>query len=468
MDFRTALTTDDVLGENLMPTHSTSGNSLLDLFFSMGASRQLSSANLELLFQKAFNVDPLLATKAIFYNRDIRGGQGERRSFRLFFRYIAEHYPEIAIKNLHNVVKYGRWDDILIGLGTPIEDDVLDYILYSLKNGDRLCAKWMPREGKRLNPIAKFLMKKFELTPRNYRKLLAGNTKVVETLMCRKEWNNINYEHVPSVAMHKYHKAFYRNDEERFSQFLSAVEKGEKKIHASAIFPHDVIRPYLQKYTRLDRTIEEQWKALPDYMPKGLNILPVCDVSGSMTFEGGLPILVCVALGIYMAERNEGRFHNIFMTFSRIPHLQYITGNNLREKVRTVENAEWETNTDLEAMFRLILDQAVKYNLPESEMPNTLLILSDMQFDRCVRSPSDDAFLMIRRMYEQAGYKLPQVVFWNLRDSIGVPAKFNQQGVGLVSGFSPSILKSIFNGDIDPMKVLLRTLNSERYESVIV
>ena len=449
-----------------MPTHSTSGNAILDMFFQMGGSRALTMPELYAILARALGEDKLLATKATFYNRDIRGGQGERRSFRIFFHYLANNHPEIARKNIENVPFYGRWDDLLIALGSPIEKDVLDYILHALKNGDKLCAKWMPREGKQHGNIAKVLQKAWELSARDYRKLLAGNTQVIETQMCQKEWGKIVYEHVPSKAMHKYRRAFSRHDGDRFGEFLGDVESGEKKIHAGAIFPHDIIKPYFNyDDDGPDQAIELQWKAQPDYMPEGYQILPVCDTSGSMMGE---PLTVCVALGIYMAERNKGPFKDAFITFSAKPELQLLKGKSLYDKANGLALANWDMNTDLEAMFGLVLSQATKHDIPAEDMPDTLLIISDMQFDRCIRNTSANALTMAKQMYDFAGYKMPNVVFWNLRTSSGIPAKFNEQGVALVSGFSPSVLQNIFSGELEPMKVMNRTLNHERYDRVTI
>jgi len=467
--FLRALTTDDILTENLMPTHSTSGNPLLDMFFQMGGSRELTVPELYGMLARSLGEDQLKTAKAVFYNRDIRGGQGERRSFRAFFLYLAHNHSDIARKNIANVPFYGRWDDLLIALDTPIEKDVLDYILHALKGGDKLCAKWMPRENKQFGDIAKRLREAWGLSARDYRKLLAGNTKVVETQMCEKEWGEIIYEHVPSKAMHKYRRAFSRNDGDRFGEFLTAVEEGEKTIHAGAIFPHDVVAPYLRGWdTALDRAVEAQWKALPNYMPEGYQILPVCDTSGSMTSNGALPLKVCVSLGIYMAERNLGPYKDAFITFSAQPKLQQLPDSTLFDRVQSLSNAHWDMNTDLEAMFKLVLNQAVRHNVPAEDMPDTLLILSDMQFDRCIKKGSDTALAMQRRMYAEAGYPMPNVVFWNLRTSSGVPAKFNEQGIALVSGFSPSVLQNIFAGEIEPMKVMNRTLENERYDRVVI
>jgi hypothetical protein len=463
VNFLDALTFNDTFTENAMPTHSTSGSYLVDMFFKMGGSRNLSIDNLRWMLDRALAEDRLLATKAVFYNRDVRGGQGERRSFRAFFHYLAHNYPEVALANIENVPYYGRWDDLLVALDSPIEEEVLGYIYMALANGDKLCAKWMPRENKKNVNIAKRLAKSFGLSRRDYRRLLAGNTSVVENLMCKNQWRKINYEHVPSKAMNRYRNAFQRHDPDGFASFLTAVESGEKEIKAGAIFPHDIIKPYFYS-NALDRTIEAQWKAQPDYMPKGYRIMPVCDVSGSM---GGLPMEVCVALGIYLAERNEGPYHNHFITFSSQPKLQKLIGGSIKQRVNGLINAHWQLNTNLEAVFRLILNKAVENDVPANQLPSTILILSDMQFDRCVQNPDNNAMQMIRRMYTESGYELPNVVFWNLRTSSGIPVKYNEGGVALVSGFSPSILRNIFNGELEPMKVVLRTLTSNRYDRVL-
>lgn len=468
-EFFNQLLTKDTFTENAMPTHSTSGSALVDMFFRMGGSRNLSRNDLAGIFTSAFFEDQLRAVKAIFYNRDIRGGQGERRSFRVFYRFLCENHPEIAIKNISNVPKYGRWDDLLVALYSPVETYVVEYIYGALASGNKLCAKWMPREGKSMDSVAKRLMELWNLSPRNYRKLLSGNTEVVETLMSNREWSQINYSHVPSVAMSKYRTAFYKHDGERFDDYLNAVEKGEEKINASAIFPHDLVAKYLSGYywsnPPIDKAVELQWQNLPNYMPEGKMILPVCDVSGSMM---GLPMEVCVSLGIYLSERNVGPFKDGFITFSNRPKLQLLTGTTLRDKVKQLSTADWAGSTNLEATFKLILDSAKRGNLSPEQLPDTLLILSDMQFNQCVSNHNDSAMEMIRRMYAEAGYTVPNIVFWNLRTSHGVPVKVNESGVALVSGFSPSIMKNVLSKDLNPLSVVYQTLDSERYSSVVV
>jgi hypothetical protein len=468
--FLNALQTRDTFTENGMVTNSTSGSMVMDMFFGMGGSRQMREDALCNLLSRAYSENALLATKAIFYNRDIRGGQGERRSFRIFYSWLCRHNPDVAIKNLANVAFYGRWDDVFVAIGTPVEKYALDFIAGALKNGDKLCAKWMPREGKSKSAFARLLRDYMELTPKQYRKLLAGNTQVIENFMCQGKWDKIDYNHVPSVASNKYRHAFGKHDFERYSEWLESLSKPDtkNKIHADAIFPHTIVHGYLGDYymkKAVDATLEAQWKALPDYVPDGNSFIPVCDVSGSMRGE---PMEVCVSLGIYLSERNKGPFKDAFITFSGRPALQVLKGSTLREKIGQLETAQWDMNTNLEAVFKLVLSKSVASSVPPEAMPQTILILSDMQFDQCVSHPSDTAFDMIKGMYAEAGYKIPNVVFWNLRTSSGIPVKLTTQGTALVSGFSPSIMKNLLGGELRPDYVMLQTLLDPRYERVVI
>ena len=456
-----AMTTNDILTENGMPTNSTSSNFVLDYFFQMGGWSHFTDERTMLnSFIKAFSDDRVLATKALFYNRDIRGGQGQRRTFRVIFKWLCNNYPTIALNNIDNVPFYGRWDDVLEALDTPIEGYALELIMGALLSGDKLCAKWMPREGKSKSKIAKALFSRLGLSPRKYRKLLAGNTEVVETIMCSNEWGTVNYNSVPSVAINKYRTAFYKHDGDRFKSWIDSLEKPESgnKIHADAIYPHDIVK----RIGRSNELLEAQWKALPNYMPEGKRILPVCDVSGSMSGE---PMEVCLSLGIYLSERNTGPFKDGFITFSSRPELQILKGN-LAQRINQLRKAHWEMNTNLEAVFQLILGKAVSQSLPESDMPTDILILSDMQFDQATRSGSSSAITMIRNKYRQAGYTCPNVIFWNLRTSSGLPVKMDENGTALVSGFSPSIMKSLLGGELTPINMMLKVLNSDRYSRV--
>jgi hypothetical protein len=279
--------------------------------------------------------------------------------------------------------------------------------------------------------------------------------------MCNNEWDAIEYSKVPSVAMRTYAKSFGKHDHPRFSQYITDVLKGDKKINASVLFPNQLYKAYLMDES--EDQVQAQWNALPDYLTKSENhrILPICDVSGSME---GLPMEVSVSLGVYISEKNRGIFKDAFVTFSSKPKIQILKGD-LYQRFRQLDNAEWGMNTDLNAVFSLILNSAVRENLPENEMPTSLLIISDMEFDSCGHLSNLDS---LREMYSRAGYKLPSVVFWNVNGRLNnIPATINDKGVALVSGFSPSILTSVLDGTVtDPVSMMLKVINSPRYEQV--
>lgn len=492
-NFFEALTTKDMVTENGMATHSTSGSFCLDLFYRMAATRQGFGWNrnqsemwreLLRLFNSAWVEDPEVTLKMIFYLRDVRGGQGERLAFRILFRQICLNYPEVAIKNLVNVPFYGRWDDLFCAYETPVQDSAYDLILHGLKSGDKLCAKWMPRENKSFSFLAKSLMKYFELSPRQYRKLLSGNTEVVENLMCKREWEKINYSHVPSNAMLKYRKAFRKRDTERFLAFLESLKKGESKINSKVLYPHEIVKQFWGKQLEKDdeELLQQMWDNLPDFVGDG-SFITVNDVSGSMS---GDPMLISVSLGIYLSQRNKSVFRDGFITFSGNPKLQYLKGS-LRERINQLHRAEWGYNTNLEAVFDLILNKAKESNLKNSDLPKCILIISDMQFDQCVGMSSSKndrysyysrnsfstfnptALEMIKDKYNKFGYDIPRVVFWNVRNSQGIPAKKDDFGVALVSGYSPSIMMFLLKGELDkfsPIEIVKDVVYSERYERV--
>ena len=465
-----AMTTKDIFTENGMPTNSSSGSFLVDLFYRMGSTRtglgwdrntEKMDTELIRLFNGSFSENPFLTIKALFYNRDVRGGQQERRSFRIMFQRLCYLSPETAKRNLENVPFYGRWDDLLVCLGTPVEESALDLILYSLKKGDRLCAKWMPRENKSLGIIARYLAKKWNLSPKNYRLLLSGNTQVVENLMCKNEWGEIIYKSVPTKALFKYRRAFGKHDEERWLQYIADLKSGKITRNAEVMFPHEIVE---QVFLNSDLELMlELWKGLPNYLETEDQFLPICDVSGSMD---GLPMMVCISLGIYLSERNKSIFKDGFITFSKNPELQILNGD-LISRIQQLRIAEWGMNTDLEKVFLLILENARKANLKESDMPKYLIILSDMQFDQATRS-NQTALKMIKDKYRTYGYEIPKIVFWNLRNSEGVPVKKDKSGAVLISGFSPSIMKYLFKNPekFSPASLVEEVLLSERYERV--
>jgi hypothetical protein len=430
------------------------------MFFLAGASRTMSEKDIEILFQKAIVENPLVALKTLFWSRDARGGAGERRFFRICSKFLNKNYLSYLEKNIKYVPEYGRWDDIF----ELDEKIVLPLIKEGLDNKNGLLAKWLSRKGPLANKVRKYL----KLSPKEYRKLIVGLSDTVEQKMCAKEWEAITYPHVPSVAMNKYRKAFAKNDECRFNEFISLVNEGKEQINAGVLFPHQLYDAFHRDEN--EKAVEAQWVNLPDFMSDSTErIIPVCDVSGSMTMNKGLPMSVSVSLGLYISERNKSIFKDAFIIFSTHPKMQYLRGS-LYARMRQLETAEWAGSTDLEAVYKLILSKAVENRISEDEMPTKILIISDMEFNECSQNGSETALKMIQRMYAEANYKMPQIIFWNVNGRMGnVPANFATKGVGLVSGFSPSILKSILQGSIDtPEGLMLRTVMSDRYEPITI
>ena len=451
---------NDSLTANGMVTNSTSLNSNVDMFFLAGASRNMSEKDIEFLFQKSIVENPLVALKLMFWARDPRGGAGERRFFRICSKFLNKNYLSYLEKNINLIPEYGRWDDIF-----ELDSDViLPLIKDGLDKENGLLAKWLPRQGEFANKVRKFM----KLSPKDYRKLIVGLSNTIEQKMCAKEWDAITYKSVPSCAMNKYRKAFYKNDANRFTEYISLVNDGKEEIKASVLFPHQLYQAYKKGEDK--NAVEAQWKNLPDFMADSEErIIPVCDVSGSMTSPNMLPMSVSISLGLYISERNRSIFKDAFITFSESPTMQYLKGS-FYERIRQLETAHWSMNTNLEAVYSLILNKAIQNKLTEEDMPTKILIISDMEFDNCAQNRSDSAFSMIQRMYSEAGYIMPQIVFWNVNGRLGnVPTNAQTKNVGLVSGFSPAILKSILQGSIDtPESLMLRTINSERYEPITI
>lgn len=455
----------DSLTKNMAVTHSTSLSNIVDMFFLAGASRTMSERDIITVWNRAYTEDPLLAIKCLFWARDIRKGAGERRFFRVIWNHFTQHgFAQLVHDLEHLIPEYGRWDDVWANMEALDRVTAMWFhkVLTEEKNG--LLAKWLPRKGKIFSSMARHL----ELTPKELRKLLVELSDTVEQKMCAREWEAIRYSTVPSVAMNRYRKAFLKRDNDRFSAFILDVTEGRDKISAGAIFPHEIAMKCLGYYVdgKEGEAIVAQWNALPNYM-EGTNerILPVCDVSGSMTDNKGLPMAVSVGLGVYISERNEGIFKDAFLTFSGTPEMVYLKGS-LFQRMHSLRTASWGMNTNIQATFGLILRSATMNGLTEEDMPTKVLIISDMEFDRCGTGTNLE---YIREQYVNAGYKLPQLVFWNVNGRMGnAPAKFNEQGIALVSGFSPAILKNILAGVITtPEKFVMDVLNSERYDLVV-
>lgn len=444
---------------NGMPAFTTTLNACVDLFFAIGASR---GKDIIPQFKSAFEENADTAIRILLWTRDIRGGSGERQLFRDVIKWLACTDEAMAIKVAQKIPELGRFDDLLEFFRTGLQDVALAIIAAELTKENGLCAKWMPRKGTQANTLRRHL----GLSPRDYRKLLVGMTNVVEQQMCKKDWNNIDFSKIPSVASSRYQKAFGKNATEKYKAYLESLKKGETKINAGAVYPYDIIKSLNNGDAGISA---EQWKALPNYMEGSTErILPVVDVSGSMTSHiGGSSSISCldvaVSLGLYISERNVGVYKDKFITFSSSPKLQSLSGN-LQSRLKQLSNADWGMSTNLESVFSLILQSAKMYSVNEDHMPTKILILSDMQFDVAVRGADDSAIHMISKQYEEAGYKLPSVIFWNINAHGNVPTTFTKQGTALVSGFSPAIMKSILScTDITPVDVMMEAISDERY-----
>lgn len=468
------------LTENVAKTYKSTLSKLLDFFGTCGALRTRTEDEITKKFLQAFSENRLYAMKSLFYCRDVRGGQGERRTPKIIFRWMAEYYPDILGKNLHLIPEFGRWDDLFVLKGTKLEDKMFGLVKEQLLHdvgaeNPSLLAKWMPSENTKSNnktrkELALWFIMKLGHSKKSYRKMLSKLRKkigVIEQIMCHNEWSAINYEHIPSKASSLYRSAFGRHDPDGYKAYLDSVEKGEKKINTGAIFPYEIIRPLWGYNSKNDRTLDLQWKNLPNYIPKGENAIVVADTSGSMS---GLPIQVCISLAMYFAERNEGPWKDHFITFSRRPTLQKIVGKDLWEKVRNLNNADWDMNTNLQSVFNLLLRTAISYSLEPSDMLKKIYIVSDMEFDSCIRDGNMTNFRMMETKYQEAGYELPTVVFWNVNSrNDQQPITIDEKGVYLVSGCSPSIFKSIMESKtITPLDLMLEVLDKDRYACITI
>lgn len=454
-----------IVTENGMKVRESSTDYCLDFFYKVGALRGNHKEALR-YFNKALNENEDYALRTLLWVRDVRGGAGERDLFRHILNDLSATRPLLAIKILNKIPEIGRFDDLISC--SSINQDIKNHVFKILRKAiffekNSLAAKWTPRKGSFANEFRKFL----GVNPKEYRKILvktSGNT--LETLMSSKKWTDINYSHVPSVAISKFNKAFIRNDGDRFNSYLTSLKlnKENVKVNTGAIYPYSIINAIKNESSH--KLSLAQWEALPNYIGDS-SILPMVDVSGSMDEEysnnSSLTALeVAISLGLYCSDKCTGVFKDLFLTFSEKPTFVKLKGN-LLEKLDQMESADWGYNTDLESAIELILNTAVKNKVPQEDMPKTLLILSDMQFDEATKG-DPTALKLLKNKFHKAGYKMPQVVFWNLKSSFGVPAKADSIDVALISGFSPSILEGVLKSEsITPIDIMLKTILKPKY-----
>lgn len=473
-----ASVTNYTLTENGAEVYETSSSAIVDLFGQLGAMRNAGEDQILALFYKAFHEDPTLAVRTVFYTRDVRGGQGERRVFRIILKDLAMKYPKVVEYLIPFVPEYGRYDDLFVLFDTPVERQMVYFIenvlVEDVKSGHpTLLAKWMPSENAssaETRKMARKFISYFKWSSRQYRKTLSfirNRLNIVERYMSQKKFSEINYSSVPSQAMLKYSEAFLRNDGDRFRRYLEDVANNKAKMNMSVSTPDQIVRSIIGG-GNID-FCRNAWSSLPNYIDQPEESICVVDVSGSMQSYDVLH--VAVALGIYISERNQGPFKDHFITFSERPKLHDLSDMTIDQKVRYILRNP-HLNTNIQAVFQSILEAAVSENLSQEEMVKRVYILSDMEFDVFYKyqEDRDKLFNLIRKEYEYYGYELPELVFWALQKrNTHMPMKYDENGVLFVSGYNPVIIKYLLNRKfLTGLDLVKEVVNSPRYSVIEV
>ncbi len=476
--------------ENFALGYKTTGKKLLDINFAVASLRDKSEQEILDMFIKAYFEDRKAALVWLFYARDVRGGLGERRLFRVVLEYLARSNDEVPVNTLIALIpEYGRYDDLLILLDTKYSNDTAAFIkktlcsdLMAMHKGESvsLLAKWLPSvnaSSEKTRKSGKLISKKIGMTEKEYRQVLSklrNHIDIVERKMSSDRFSEIRYEAVPSKANLIYKNAFLRHDDQRRKAYLESLKKGETKINASVLYPHEIVHSYVGNAFYVmpyDETLEQLWKALPA-VPELANTIVVADGSGSMAAHVGgarcAALSVANALAIYFAERSSGQFKDKYITFSTSPQLVDLSpGTNLKERLQIALAHNEVANTDIYSVFMLILQSAVSNSMKQEELPRNIVIISDMEFDCCADNVSKRLFHRISYDYNRHGYKLPRLVFWNVDARTNtIPVKESELGVALVSGFSTSIAKMVMSLELDPYKCLMDILSDKRYDMV--
>lgn len=466
-------------------THKSTLNGLMDLFAMGGSYRNRSDDDCITLFKKAFEEDESYAMKCLYYIRDIRGGQGERRFFRVILKWLAHNHSDAVLRNMEYIPFVGRWDDLYVLDGTHLEKDMYKFMkkqfLLDLNcKAPSLLAKWMKSENassKESRRLARKTIEMFGISPKMYRKALATlreRINVLERLMSEGRWDEIEFDKIPSRAGIIYRNAFARNDMTK-ARYEAFIKSKETKVNAGALYPVDVahraFRASRVPYDGPERlALQKYWENLPNYYgEREENGIAIVDVSSSMT---GTPMEAAVSLGAYIAEKAHGPFANHFITFSAQPELVEFSGVDITDKLNRCASADWGMNTNLEAVFNMLLNVALANNTPQEDMPTRLYIFSDMEFDMALQewgcwknSFNPDTLVEgIAKKWAAHGYKMPDIVFWNLdarQDNIPAIG----EGFSYVSGFSPVMIEQILSGKTG-LELVMEKLNSERYKNI--
>ncbi len=471
--------------ENGAKALNTTGFKLLDLFGSIGSLRSADQTRIERLFADAYNEDPLVATKMVFYARDIREGLGERNVFKILLKYIASHHPEALINNIQYIGEYGRFDDLYALIDTPLENQMWEVMnnqfKEDLKNLDldqpiSLLAKWI-KTPDASSPATRALgiltAKKLGYDVYTFKRILRKMRKkinIVEASMSANKWSEINYSAVPSRASMIYRKAFGRHDGDRYTEFINRAVDGQEKINSSTLYPYDLIEKIISRFASsviYDPTVEAQWKQLPNYIEEETNALVIADTSGSMN---GRPICTSIGLAIYFAERNKGAYHNMWMSFSDDPRIHILKGETLAQKIASMDMNDWMNSTNLEAAFKLVLDIAINNHISADEMPKSLIVISDMEINTCTYNDDWIFYDQMQAMFAEAGYEIPNIIFWNVNSRHDIfHSDGTRKGVQLASGQSTTVFKQILSCvGLTPMEAMMKTINAERYDAITI
>lgn len=468
--------------ENGAGAYSTTGSYVLDLFSSAGAMRSLDDNKIAYTFHRAVLEDRALALKTMFYTRDIRGGLGERRAFRVMLKTLALNHPELVVKNLENIATYGRYDDLLALLHTECEGEMAQLVKRVLNEDlqsetPSLLAKWLPSinaSAYRTKLNGKRMARLLCMNEKEYRQTLTtlrAKIRIIENNLREKDYT-FDYDKQTAGSLFKYRLAFARNDKARYDEFLRKVAEGKSTLKASNLFPYQVVRRCVNGADENERKVlNATWDDMQKNIEVNENAIAVIDTSGSMFWnvmsEGLRPIDVAVSLGLTFAQNNKGEFANSFITFSSTPSLVKVRGKDIYEKVQSVVEDCIVANTNVNAVFALILKTALKYNIKQEDMPSSIYLVSDMEFDSCVHNADLSNFENAKKMFEKNGYVLPKIVFWNVASRhLSQPVTQNEEGVVLLSGASVNPFKFDVEKPKTPYECMLDVLQSERYDLV--
>jgi hypothetical protein len=451
-------------------------NAVYDMFAFGGAMRKRSNTDIILTFKKAYEENPFYAVRCLFYLRDVRGGQGERNFFRVCMRWLANEYPNVALTLIQHIAEYGRWDDLYIFVGTPIEEQMFchmykQFLLDLDSKTPSLLGKWLKSENtssKESRKLGKKTRLAFGLTSKKYRKCLSElrtRINIVEKLMSENRWDEIEFDKIPSKAGLKYKNAFARREVERYRAF---AQSKTTTVNAGTLYPYEVVENGLKCMgTDIDDTnrliANKYWDNLTDYFNgASFNALCVVDTSASMR---GTPLNVAISLGMYCAERGKGPFANHYIAFSRAPRLVAIEGVDFVDKISRIYRANLCENTNIEATFNMILDTLIKNKCSKEDLPQNLIIISDMEFDFQRDDYSTEIGTLMDKMAQkwlEHGYILPHLIYWNVDARQNNIPMLGNGPISYVSGFSPSIFQTIMTGKTG-YDLMMEVLNKERY-----